>query len=120
MNNILSEKFALYKDEYRGFFNSARNYTGYDFGENSHPNVPPPTVTFTQPLQWWSLDRPQRIRRIREARDQYLMDILRLGDGRESCVRKSYAQRRKYKGLIAAATNRSRNFTVHAEDQYAV
>jgi len=119
MNNILPDKFALYKDEYRNYFNSARNYTGYDFGGNSHPSVPPPTVTFTQPLQWWSVDRPQRIRSIREARDQYLMDILRLRDNTNPGARRSDIRRCKYKGLIAKNAGDSKTFAIHANDQWA-
>lgn len=119
MNNRLPEQFGLYKDQYQQFFNSAGKYTGYDFAEPRHPNVPSPAVTFSHPLTWWNLDRPRRFKEIRRARDEYLSDILRLRDMRRKHRAQANAQRRKYKGLLTGATDRSRNFTIHADNQFA-
>ncbi len=53
---------------------------GYDF---QHPavlrNIPPPTVRFSRPLRWWSLDRPRRRAMIMRHRDRLLNDIMRAG-----------------------------------------
>lgn len=52
----------------------------YDF---QHPavlrNVPPPTITWSRPLRWWSLDRRRRVETVIALRDQLLEGILRLG-----------------------------------------
>lgn len=54
---------------------------GYDF---HHPavlrNIPPPTVTFSRPLRWWSLDRQKRLAAIMRLRDKWQAAILALGD----------------------------------------
>jgi len=56
---------------------------GYEFGKVPNIKNPPPTVTFPKPLKWWSFDRPKRLQAVREMRDRYLQDILRLGKSRK-------------------------------------
>jgi hypothetical protein len=55
----------------------------YDF---QHPavlrNVPPPTIHFSRPLRWWSLDRRRRLATILRLRDQLVEDIMRAGRGK--------------------------------------
>ena len=119
MKNTLSKPYGPFAHMYQPFFGSAEKYTGYDFGDQTAQNNPPPTLTFAQPLKWWSLDRPKRLRIIRRMRDQYLMDILRLKDKSIPCIRKSHHRRRKFKGLIGSHRSRSRDFTVNMNDQYA-
>jgi len=50
----------------------------YDF---QHPavlkNVPPPTVQFSRPLRWWSLDRRRRLAAVMRLRDRLMEDIMR-------------------------------------------
>ena len=119
MKNILWEPYGPFAHMYQHFFSSARKYTGYDFGEKTAQNHPPPTVTFAEPLRWWSLDRPKRLRTIRRLRDQYLMEILRLKEKAKPSNRKSHHVRRKFKGLIGSHVDGSRDFKVYIHDQYA-
>lgn len=53
----------------------------YDF---QHPavlkNVPPPTVQFSHPLRWWSLDRRRRLAAAMRLRDRLIEDIMRARD----------------------------------------
>ena len=88
MCEMTEEKFGPhgpYAEAYRHFFNNSPKHKGYDFGETLVFNIPPPIVTFSKPLRWWALDRPKRLKIIREARDQWVNEILTLG----SFVKKS-------------------------------
>ncbi len=80
MNHALWGHQNPYTDAYKEFFHYKEKHTGYDFGEKvPYEKTFPPTVKFTQPLRWWSWDRPRRLRVIRHLRDHLLMDILSLG-----------------------------------------
>lgn len=72
---------GLYRDRYAEFLARRAKATGYDFGRAPVGNVPPPTVTFTKPLRWWSLDRPQRLAAILAQRDRLQNEILALAWG---------------------------------------
>ncbi len=71
--------YGPYADAYREFFELTGKYKGYEFGKGPGIKRSPPTVTFDQPLKWWSLDRPKRLRAIRQERDRYLSEILNRG-----------------------------------------
>ena len=119
MKHTLSNFYGPFAHMYQQFFDSTEKYTGYDFGEQTVQNNPPPTVTFAQSLKWWSLDRAKRLRVIRRMRDQYLMDILRLKEKAKPCIRKSHHRRRKFKGLIGSHRSGSRDFAIQGNDQWA-
>jgi hypothetical protein len=72
---------GLYGDKYAEFLTRRANATGYDFGQAPVGNVPPPSVTFAQPLRWWSLDRPRRLAAILALRDRLQDEILALARG---------------------------------------
>jgi hypothetical protein len=55
-----------------------RKAKGYDFHHAPSGNIPPPKVTFTGMLRWWSWDRWKRLKQIRRERDQRLQDILQI------------------------------------------
>jgi hypothetical protein len=40
--------------------------------------VPPPKVSFLERLRWWTLNRGERLRAIRAARDRRLQDIVQI------------------------------------------
>ncbi len=60
----------------------------YDF---QHPavsrNVPPPTVRFSRPLRWWSLDRRRRLAAVMRLRDHLVEDIMRAHGSRNRVSR---------------------------------
>ncbi len=72
---------GFYADKYAEFLARRAEATGYDFGRAPVANVPPPTVTFAEPLRWWSLDRPRRLAAILALRDRLQDEILALARG---------------------------------------
>lgn len=71
--------YGPFAQAYIQFWKQKDQYKGYEFGKAPNIKTPPPVVRFDKPLRWWSIDRPQRLRAIRQVRDRYLMDILELG-----------------------------------------
>jgi hypothetical protein len=63
-------------DKYTKFFRHRNEAHGPEFHNPPPVNIPPPTVTFADRLRWWSWDRRERRRKIRQERDRRLQDIL--------------------------------------------
>ncbi|WP_454060806.1 hypothetical protein [Candidatus Nitrospira salsa] len=61
MNNTSWKPHGPYKGMYENFHKASRDATDYDFGNGPPGNLPPPTVKKSNPLNWWSLDRPKRL-----------------------------------------------------------
>jgi hypothetical protein len=68
----------LYEHLYDRFVRDREGAKGYDFQHQTAGNVPPPPVTFSQRLRWWTWDRWRRRRQIREARDRRVQEIVHL------------------------------------------
>ena len=64
-----------YFDRYRKFFAEREKAEGYEFHEATAENVPPPKVTFLERLRWWTLNRGERIKKIRAERDRRQQEI---------------------------------------------
>lgn len=61
---------------YRRFLEKRNEVQGHNFQEVPIVSTVPPTTTFKTKLRWWSFDRWERRRRIREERDRQLQEIL--------------------------------------------
>lgn len=68
----------LYSDIYDHFTRARDAHKGFDFQEEAIKSVPPPSVSFQDRVKWWTLNRPQRLRRIEQERDRQQQDILAL------------------------------------------
>lgn len=68
----------LYLKKYRAFFKARDQAKGYEFQHAPSGNVPPPKVSFLERLRWWTLNRGERLKKIRALRDSRLQDIVRL------------------------------------------
>lgn len=68
----------LYQDIYQKFLEKKDRYQGYDFQESPVGSATPPAPTFTQKLKWWTLNRPSRLKKIRQQRDQRQQDIINI------------------------------------------
>jgi hypothetical protein len=68
----------LYLNKYRAFFKARDHAKGYEFQHAPTGNVPPPKVSFLDRLRWWTLNRGERLKKIRALRDSRLQDIIRL------------------------------------------
>lgn len=69
---------GLYDHLYERFFRTRDNVKGYDFQQAPVGNLPPPIVTFSEKIRWWTLDRWKRRQRIRMERDRRLQDIVQI------------------------------------------
>ncbi|MBM4119292.1 MAG: hypothetical protein ACKOBZ_04375 [Nitrospira sp.] len=69
---------GLYEHLYDRFFRNREGAQGYDFQHQSAGNVPPPPMTFSKQLRWWTLDRWKRRQALREARDRRVQDIVQI------------------------------------------
>jgi len=69
----------LYADIYQKFIESRTAYKGYNF-QHSSGSALPPKGTFLGKLKWWTLNRPSRIKTIRQERDRLQQDIVTLKD----------------------------------------
>jgi len=69
---------GLYEDQYVRFAAGRNEAKGYEFHHPPVGNVPPPPVTFAQPLRWWTWDRWRRRKQIREVRDRRVQEIVQL------------------------------------------
>lgn len=69
----------LYQDIYQKFLEKKEVHQGYDFQHSPVGSATPPAQTFPEGnVKWWTLNRPSRLRKIREKRDQQQQDILKL------------------------------------------
>jgi hypothetical protein len=69
---------GLYEHLYDRFFRGREGRKGYDFQHQTAGNVPPPPVTFSEKLRWWTLDRWKRRKALRDARDRRVQEIVQL------------------------------------------
>ncbi|GJL64070.1 MAG: hypothetical protein NPIRA04_27240 [Nitrospirales bacterium] len=69
---------TLYQDIYRTFMENRDEHKGYDFQDSSVESVPPRQVTFKEKLKWWTFNRPSRLKKIAQERDQMQQEILAL------------------------------------------
>lgn len=70
----------LYRDVYEHFINTRDTQKGFDFHEGKLKSVSPKSVSFTDRVRWWTVDRPQRLQRIKQERDRQQREILALKD----------------------------------------
>jgi len=68
----------LYQDIYQKFLEKKDAHKGYDFQHSPVGSATPPSLTFTEKVQWWTWNRPSRLQKIRKDRDQQQEDILNL------------------------------------------
>ena len=68
----------LYQDIYQKFLEKKDGYQGYDFQQSPVGSSTPPSPTFVEKLKWWTLDRPSRLQKIRQDRDQRQQDIIKI------------------------------------------
>lgn len=73
---------GLYDHLYRRFFENRDRHQGYDFQQAPGGSAPPPTVTFTQRLRWWTWDRWQRRKKLLAERDRLQREILEIKQDR--------------------------------------
>ena len=68
----------LYQDIYQKFLEKKDGYEGYDFQNSPVGSATPPSPTFADKLKWWTLNRPSRLQKIRQVRDQSQQDIINI------------------------------------------
>lgn len=66
----------LYVDIYEQFARKQGTAKGYNFQESRQGSTSPKTVTFKDRVKWWTLDRPKRLRMIKQERDRQQQEIL--------------------------------------------
>ena len=66
----------LYLDVYEQFAKKCDVTMGYNFQENHLGSTSPKIVTFRDRIKWWTLDRPKRLRVIKQERDRQQQEIL--------------------------------------------
>lgn len=69
---------GLFPNNYAEFLKSRGKAKGYEFQHAPSGSVAPPTVTFSDKLRWWTIDRWRRMKKIREERDRRLQDIMQV------------------------------------------
>ncbi|TAJ34890.1 MAG: hypothetical protein EPO64_00475 [Nitrospirae bacterium] len=69
---------GLFPSNYEEFLKSRGKAKGYEFQHAPSGSVAPPTVTFSDKLRWWTLDRWKRMKQIRAERDRQQSDIVHL------------------------------------------
>jgi len=70
----------LYADIYQKFMEGRTAYKGYDFQHSPSGSASPPPSTFLGKLRWWTLNRPRRIKTIRQERDRLQQTIVTIKD----------------------------------------
>jgi len=68
----------LYQDIYQKFLEKKDRFQGYDFQESPVGSATPPSPIFVEKLKWWTLNRPNRLQKIRQVRDQRQQDIINI------------------------------------------
>ena len=66
----------LYLNVYEQFAKKYDTAKGYDFQENHLGSTKPKIVTFKDRIKWWTLDRPKRLKIIKQERDRQQQEIL--------------------------------------------
>lgn len=69
---------GLYDHLYKRFFDQRDRHQGYSFQDAPGGSAPPPTVTFSQKLRWWTWDRWRRRKTILAERDRLQQEILQV------------------------------------------
>ncbi len=69
---------GLYDHLYKRFFENRDGHQGYAFQHAPEGSTPPPTVTFSQKLRWWTWDRWQRRKKILAERDRLQQEIIQI------------------------------------------
>jgi hypothetical protein len=80
MSYSMDHLYSPYAHLYQQVFERGHEMKGYNFGNAPTEKNSPPPVQFARPLKWWSRDRPERLRVVRHIRDNYLHEILKIGD----------------------------------------
>ena len=68
----------LYKDIYQKFLEKKDVHQGYDFQHSPVGSATPTAPTFEDTVKPWTLNRPWRLQKIRDHRDQQQQDIVNL------------------------------------------
>ncbi len=68
----------LYSDIYEQFVHTRDAHKGFDFQEEPLKSVAPQSVSFQDRIKWWTVDRPQRVKKIERERDRQQQAILAL------------------------------------------
>jgi hypothetical protein len=68
----------LYQDIYQKFLENKDVHQGYNFQESPVGSATPPSPTFAEKLKWWTLNRPSRLKKIRQERDRRQQDIINI------------------------------------------
>ena len=68
----------LYLNIYEQFIQTRETHKGFHFQEETLKSVAPKTVSFKDRVKWWTLDRPNRLKKIERERDRQQQDILAL------------------------------------------
>ena len=66
----------LYLDIYEQFAKKYDTVKGYNFQEDHRGSTSPKMGTFTDRIKWWTLDRPKRLRMIKQERDRQQQEII--------------------------------------------
>jgi hypothetical protein len=68
----------LYLERYARFFKEREQAKGYEFHQGPAGSSPPPKVGFIDKLRWWTFNRGERLKKIRQERDRRVLDIVQL------------------------------------------
>jgi hypothetical protein len=68
----------LYQDIYQKFLENKDAYPGYDFQELPPGSANLHSSTVAEKPKWWTWNRPSRLKKIRQERDQRQQDILNI------------------------------------------
>lgn len=68
----------LYSNIYEQFIQTRDAHKGFHFQEKTLKSVSPQSVSFKDRIKWWTLDRPKRLKMIKQERDRQQQNILAL------------------------------------------
>ena len=74
----------LYLDIYEQFAKKYDTVKGYNFQEDHRGSTSPKMVAFKDRIKWWTLDRPKRLRVIKQERDRQQQEILAIKQPRST------------------------------------
>lgn len=72
---------GLFPSSYNKFLTQRDEVKGYEFQHAPSGSAAPPVVTFRDKLRWWTWDRWQRMKQIRQERDKLQQEILQMRKG---------------------------------------
>lgn len=81
-----------YFSRYAKFFEERGKAKGYDFHQAPSGSIPPPQVTFLDELRWWTWNRGERRKKIREERDRRVQEILQIKQAHQDKTREFQAR----------------------------